>query len=130
MVKVQLFPTTSRMALFTIMTITALVHIIELVAGKTCGRGFNILLIDVTAGTGDSTMPSCQAKLGSIMIKINATPVLFVMAAVTALERLTHFGLFVRTILGVTTVTGMWCLRIFLAGLVTLPTGELAVLTM
>lgn len=128
MIKTKFFPAPGGMAFLAVRAITALMHIIELVTGITGLGCLHILFIHVAAATGYFTVPASQTKLGFIMIKLDAAPTIFVMATLTLFEGLAHFPGGVRTVIRMTTVACMWCLPVFIPGLVTLPACHFAML--
>jgi hypothetical protein len=83
MVEIQFFPAASGMTLFTIFPITATVDVIQLVAGKTLDGCLGIVIADMTAGAISFSVTTSQAKMRFVVIVMNLTPFVFVMAAAT-----------------------------------------------
>lgn len=118
MVKFEFFPTVSIVTLFTVRTIAALVDIIQLMAGIAFHWCFQIMLTCVAAAAIGFFMCPDQWEIRFIVIIMNITPVLFVVATAALVKHLTHGCSLVWTFLFVAAITGMGRLGVFLAGLV------------
>ena len=74
------------MAFLAVFTVTALVHVVQLVAGVALDGGFDVLLIDVAAGADHLVVGSGELEFGLIVVKVDLAPMHLVMTGIAAFE--------------------------------------------
>lgn len=128
MVEFDFFPTDSVMAFLAFRAIAPLMDVIQLVAGKALHGCFDIALSDVTTGAVRLFMRAEEWELGFVVVVVNVAPVLLIMTTFAVIIDFAHGSGFMRAGVGMTTIAGMWCLRIFFTGFMAVNTTCLAVL--
>jgi hypothetical protein len=128
MVEFQFLPACGGMALLALSPVAAMMYIVKLVASNALHRRFGIVFADMAARAIGFTMLTGERELGLVMIVMDFAPVVFVVAACALVINLAHARRFVRRLLGMTAVTALRRLPVFLASLMTIRTSDFSVL--
>jgi hypothetical protein len=130
MVEFHLLPACGVMALFTLPPVASMVHIVKLMAGNALHRCFGIVFADMAARAIGFTMLTCEGELGLVVVVMDFAPMVLVVAACALVINLAHARGLMRRFLGMTAVTALRRLPVFLASLMTLGARNLSVLPM
>lgn len=128
MVEFQFLPACGGMALFAILPVISMMYIVKLMAGNALDRRFDIVFADMAARAIGFTVLTSERELSLVVVVMDFAPMIIVVAACALVINLAHGRGLMRRLLGMTAVTALRCLPVFLAGLMTIRTSDFFVL--